>query len=197
MRGTGWPRSTADTRRMRARANSLPPDAWGPALLAGTLGLSGVLLLQGVLSRLIALPQQHDLDVSRYPVLTVLVWVLMSAVVVGVVEETSFRGYLQRPVERRHGPMIAVLVSGSVFGVTHFTHPEVGIRAAAVLRRRSRCVRHPCVLDGFHTSRHGPPCWREHVERLGPFYTRSVRVAAVGRSPASHLGNWGRCGVLG
>jgi len=27
----------------------------------------------------------------------------MGAVVAGVVEETSFRGYLQRPIERREG----------------------------------------------------------------------------------------------
>ena len=128
VRGTGWPRSTADTRRMNARANPLPPEAWGPALLAGMLGLSGVLLLQGVLSRLVALPQQQqDLDVSRYPVLTVLAWFLMSAVVAGVVEETAFRGYLQRAVERRHGPVTAILVSGSLFGMAHFSHPEVGV----------------------------------------------------------------------
>jgi hypothetical protein len=64
VRGTGWPRSTAEARRMDARANALPPEAWGPALLAGLLGLAGVLLLQGVLSRLVALPRQRDLDVS-------------------------------------------------------------------------------------------------------------------------------------
>ena len=54
-------------------------------------------------------------------------WVVMSAVVAGVVAETWFRGYLQRPIERRHGPMIAILVTGSVFGFAHFAHPEVGV----------------------------------------------------------------------
>ena len=127
VRGSGWPRSTAEARRMNARANALPDEAWGPALLAGLLGLAGVLLLQGVLSRLVALPQQRDLDVSRYPAVTVLMWLVMSAVVAGVVEETSFRGYLQRPIERRHGPVIAILVTGSLFGFAHFTHPEVGV----------------------------------------------------------------------
>ncbi len=100
VRGSGWPRSTADARRMNARAKALPHEAWGPAFLAGLLGLASVLLLQGVLSRLVALPQQRDLDVSQYPAVTVLMWVVMSAVVAGVVEETSFRGYLQRPIER-------------------------------------------------------------------------------------------------
>lgn len=126
-RGWGWPPSTADVRRANARANPLHPEAWGTALLAGMLGLASVLLLQGVMSRLVVLPQQRDLDASQYPVVTVLLWVVMSAVVAGVVEETSFRGYLQRPIERRHGPVVAILVAGSLFGFAHFTHPEVGL----------------------------------------------------------------------
>ena len=93
--------------------------------MAGVLGLVSVLLLQGVLSRVVALPQQRDLDASQCPVLTMLSWVLMSAVVAGVVEETSFRGYVQRPIERRHGPVIAILVTGGLFGLMHFAHPEV------------------------------------------------------------------------
>jgi steroid 5-alpha reductase family enzyme len=59
------------------------------ALLAGGLGLVAVLLLQGVMSRLVALPVQQDLDVSQYPFVTVVAWVLMSAAVAGVVEEAS------------------------------------------------------------------------------------------------------------
>jgi len=45
--------------------------------------------------------------------------------VAGVVEETAFRGYLQGPIERRHGPVIAILVTGILFGFLHFTRPEV------------------------------------------------------------------------
>ena len=126
-RGWGWPRSTAEARRLNARANALHGDVWGVALLAGMLGLMSILLLQGVLSRLVVLPQQRDLDPSQYPAVTVLLWVVMSAIISGMVEETSFRGYLQRPIERRHGPVIAILVTGSLFGFAHFTHPEVGL----------------------------------------------------------------------
>src|SRR5262245_33453936 len=50
--GSGWPRSTAVWRRSAARANRLPDEAWMPALFAGMLGLTSVLLLQGVLGRL-------------------------------------------------------------------------------------------------------------------------------------------------
>jgi membrane protease YdiL (CAAX protease family) len=125
VRGKGWPRSTADARRANCRANLVPGDLWGPALFAGLLGLVAVLLFQGFLSRLVTLPQQRDLDISRYPFVTVVFWVLMGAVVAGVVEEASFRGYMQRPIERRHGPVIAILVTGTLFGFFHFSHPEV------------------------------------------------------------------------
>jgi len=127
VRGFGWPRSTAADRRANARANGLPGDAWVPALFAGMLGLVSVLLLQGVLGRLITLPQQRELDVSQYPVLTVFLWLVMGAAVAGVVEVTSFRGYLQRPIERRHGPVIPIVVAGTLFAFAHFTHPEVGL----------------------------------------------------------------------
>jgi membrane protease YdiL (CAAX protease family) len=127
VRGRGWPLSTGEARRRSARANRVPEDLWGPAIGAGLLGLIGVLLLQGVLGRLVSLPQQRDLDPSKFPMLTVMAWVIMGAIVAGVVEETAFRGYMQGGIERRHGPVLAILVTGSSFGLAHFSHPEVGL----------------------------------------------------------------------
>lgn len=124
-RGWGPPRATAEARRTLARANRLPGEVWGTALLAGLVGLVALLLVQGVLSRLVTLPQQRDIDPSKYPALTVFLWVAMGSLVAGVVEETSFRGYMQGPIERRHGPVIALLVTGGMFAFVHFTHPEV------------------------------------------------------------------------
>jgi membrane protease YdiL (CAAX protease family) len=126
-KGRGWPHATAEARRRCGRANPVPEDLWGPALGAGMLGLLTTLLLQGVLARLVLLPQQQYLDPSQYPVLTVFAWVVMSAVVAGVVEETAFRGYIQGGIERRYGLTTAILVTGSLFGLVHFTHPEVGL----------------------------------------------------------------------
>ena len=126
-KGRGWPDATADARRRWGRANRVPEDLWGLALGAGALGLLTTLLLQGVLGRLVTLPQQRDLDPSQYPVLTVATWVVMSAVVAGVVEETAFRGYIQGGIERRYGLTTAILVTGSLFGLSHFTHPDVGL----------------------------------------------------------------------
>jgi len=126
-RGWGWPEVTARARRLSGRANRMPDHLWGPALGAGALGLFATLLFQGVLARVVTLPQQQDLDPSRYPVITVAALVVMSAVVAGVVEETAFRGYIQGGIERRHGVTTAILVTGTLFGLSHFAHPEVGM----------------------------------------------------------------------
>src|SRR5213593_1566274 len=56
-KGWGGPEVTAHARRLSGRANRVPDHLWGPALGAGALGLFATLLLQGVLARLVTLPQ--------------------------------------------------------------------------------------------------------------------------------------------
>ncbi len=73
---------------------------------------------------MVQLPQQQTGDLSNIPMVTVFFLVIMSAIVAGLTEETSFRGYMQGPIERKHGPVVAILVTGSFFGFAHFTHPE-------------------------------------------------------------------------
>jgi membrane protease YdiL (CAAX protease family) len=124
-RGWGWPASTRQSRRTDSRANPVAGDAWGAAILAGILGLASVVLFQRVLNRLVILPRQQVPDISQFPSITVACWLLTSAVVAGIVEETSFRGYMQKPIEQRHGPVIAILITGIAFGFAHFGHPEV------------------------------------------------------------------------
>lgn len=125
VRGSWWPASTADARRVNCRANRLTDEVWGMAMFAGISGLVTIVLFQRVMDRMVTLPHQQDLDISQYPVVTVLFWILMGALVAGVVEEAAFRGYMQSPIERRHGPVAAILVTGMMFGFMHFTHPEV------------------------------------------------------------------------
>lgn len=126
-KGRGGPRGTADARRRAGRANRVHEDLWAPALGAGALGLFATLLLQGVLARMVTLPQQQDLNPAQYPALTLFAWLTVSAAVSGIVEETAFRGYMQGGIERRHGLTPAILVTGSLFGLSHFHHPEVGL----------------------------------------------------------------------
>ena len=126
-RGSWWPSSTSEFRKVSSRANHLSSDAWGAAMIAGIIGLITIVLFQQIMSRLVVLPQQEHPDVSKFPIATVASWLIMSAIVAGVVEETAFRGYVQGPIERRHGPVIAILTTGIIFGFAHFTHPEVSL----------------------------------------------------------------------
>jgi len=125
--GAGPPRSTAEARRAARRAFSLPDEVWSAAIFAGIVGMMGIVMLQQVTSRLVRLPQQEAPDLTGMPLPTVAAILVTGAVVAGVVEETAFRGYMQGPIERRHGPWVAVLVTGLLFAFAHFTHPETTV----------------------------------------------------------------------
>ena len=45
--------------------------------------------------------------------------VVVSAASAGICEEIGFRGYMQRPIEQRHGAPIAILVSSLFFTLVH------------------------------------------------------------------------------
>jgi membrane protease YdiL (CAAX protease family) len=45
--------------------------------------------------------------------------VVMSAASAGICEETGFRGYMQQPIEQRHGPAPAILISAFLFTLLH------------------------------------------------------------------------------
>ena len=55
------------------------------------------MLLLGVVNRLVRLPAQPAQDLSGVPFMTLVVFLPMASIVAGVVEETSFRGYMQGP----------------------------------------------------------------------------------------------------
>jgi membrane protease YdiL (CAAX protease family) len=47
--------------------------------------------------------------------------VVVSATSAGICEETGFRGYMQRPIEQRHGVPTAIVVSSLLFMLLHLT----------------------------------------------------------------------------
>jgi membrane protease YdiL (CAAX protease family) len=122
--GKTWPPSTSETRKKNLRAKALTSEAWGAALLAGILGLISLGFFQAVYNQLVRLPQQQLGDVRNLSTGTIFLLLIMGSVVAGVVEESSFRGYMQQPIEKRHGPIIAILITGILFGLAHFSHPE-------------------------------------------------------------------------
>jgi membrane protease YdiL (CAAX protease family) len=122
--GAGSPRTTAEARRTSLRANALSADVWGMSLLAGLLGLATLLPLSRVLGRLVTLPAEAEpiTAPAHMPFATMFLLLVMASIVAGVVEETAFRGYMQGPIERRYGPVVAILVTGVVFGLAHYNH---------------------------------------------------------------------------
>jgi len=124
LQGAGWPRSTAEARRTQLRARGLSEAVWSWALVAGGLGLVSLVVLLGVMNQLVRLPQMRQPELAHLPFATAFSLLVMGSVVAGIVEEAAFRGYMQGPIERRHGPVVAILVTGTLFGFVHFTHPE-------------------------------------------------------------------------
>ncbi len=119
LKGAGPPESTAEERRTSLRANRVSGLVWAWALLAGGLGIVALVLALRVANRLVVLPQQQLPDLAQLPKVTVLSLLLMAAPVAGIVEEAAFRGYMQRPIERRYGLAVAILITGTMFAVAH------------------------------------------------------------------------------
>ncbi|MEW6367572.1 MAG: type II CAAX endopeptidase family protein [Acidobacteriota bacterium] len=119
LQGRWWPRGTAETRRRNLRAVSLPRQTWRWALLAGGSAIGATTALMLVLARFFPTGNSLPDFALRLPPHTLLPLILMSSTVAGIAEEASFRGYLQAPIERRHGPVAAILISSALFSIAH------------------------------------------------------------------------------
>ncbi|OLB20960.1 MAG: hypothetical protein AUH15_10250 [Acidobacteriales bacterium 13_2_20CM_55_8] len=123
--GGGPPRTTQAARATAFRRGRLSPRQWGWGLVAApsfaiTIHASLVLLFRIVPFPMAAFRQGYAF--SFIPSLP-LRWiaVVVSAVSAGICEETGFRGYMQRPIEQRHGAPVAILISSLFFTTLHLT----------------------------------------------------------------------------
>src|ERR1700753_2785607 len=119
LQGFGPAEWTAEERRTSLRANRVPGRTWAWARVAGGLGIVALVLALRVTNRMVLLPDQQLPDLSRVPKLTVLSLLLMAAPVAGIVEEAAFRGYMQGPIERGYGLVVAILITGTMFAIAH------------------------------------------------------------------------------
>ena len=101
------------------RANRVAAPLWRWSLAAGGLGIVALVLGFRLINRMVALPPQQLPDLSAVPPVTIAALLLMSAPIAGIVEEAAFRGYMQGPIERAHGIVPAILISGTMFAVSH------------------------------------------------------------------------------
>jgi membrane protease YdiL (CAAX protease family) len=123
--GGGPPLTSKVARRAAFRRRALTSMQWmwclGAALsFAATIHAAIVLLF-----RLVPFPTEafrHDYDASFIPTLP-LKWIAagVSAASAGICEETGFRGYMQQPIEDRHGAPTAIFVSSFFFMALHLT----------------------------------------------------------------------------
>jgi membrane protease YdiL (CAAX protease family) len=123
LRGDGWPSTTSASRRQSLRANTVEPDAFGLAIFAALIGFAALMPFAMLLGRLVTLNAAQPIKLpDGMPFITGFLLIAMASVVAGVVEESAFRGYMQGPIERRHGPATAIALTGALFGLAHFTH---------------------------------------------------------------------------
>ena len=125
LNGDGPPTSTRRDRRTRLRANPVSRRVLAWAILAGGLGILALVLALRIVSRMVVLPQQQLPDLSRIPSFTVWSLLLTAAPVAAFVEEAAFRGYMQAPIERLHGVVPAILITGTMFAIAHLDFTPV------------------------------------------------------------------------
>lgn len=123
--GGGPPERARAARAVAFRRRTLSPEQWFWGLIAAFCFAATVHAAIVLLFRFVPFPIgafRHGYDFSFIPSLP-LKWiaVVVSATSAGICEETGFRGYMQQPIEQRHGAPIAILVSSLFFTLVHLT----------------------------------------------------------------------------
>ena len=121
--GSGWPQTTAEARRSNLRGRIPTGRLWRWSLLAGGLASVALRATLDVVRRLSTRPSQDLIapeQLNKYPFHTVLLFMLMTAAIAGIVEEAAFRGYMQKPIEKRYGTTRAILIVAIIFCLAHY-----------------------------------------------------------------------------
>ncbi len=126
--GNWIPKSTKRVRQLWMRANSLTKRkrkwGWISAILLGCTIFC--LIILGI--RIMDVPSGQINQIERiinYPFWTVISLIIMTSLVAGIIEEISFRGYMQKPMEIKYGPKTAILVVALFFTVLHLPNATI------------------------------------------------------------------------
>ncbi|HEY2145337.1 MAG TPA: CPBP family intramembrane glutamic endopeptidase [Steroidobacteraceae bacterium] len=123
--GNGPPKSLKLARADYFRRRSLSAKQWFWGLIAAACFATTIHAALVLLFRIVPFPAEafhRGYDFSFIPSRQ-MQWAacIVSALSAGICEETGFRGYMQRPIENRHGPLAAILVSSLFFLLLHLT----------------------------------------------------------------------------
>ncbi|HWY50746.1 MAG TPA: type II CAAX endopeptidase family protein [Chthoniobacterales bacterium] len=123
--GGGPPQTTQASRANAFRRCPLSSAQWFWGIVAALFFAATVHAAIVLLFRFVPFPAaafRRGYDLSFIPSLP-LKWfaVVVSALSAGICEETGFRGYMQRPIEQRHGAPVAILISSLFFTLLHLS----------------------------------------------------------------------------
>ncbi|HXR37619.1 MAG TPA: CPBP family intramembrane glutamic endopeptidase [Terracidiphilus sp.] len=117
--GKGWPRGTAEARRLCLRAKLVAAPVFGWSVMAGSLSVVAFAGLWIVMTQLVRMPGNALPDLSHYPWFTVAAMIIMGSVAAPLTEEPAFRGYCQVILEREFSGPVAVVISSVLFALAH------------------------------------------------------------------------------
>jgi membrane protease YdiL (CAAX protease family) len=123
--GAGPPTAAQAVRTEAFRHGKLTSKQWLWGLIAAFFFAATVHASIVLLFRVVSYPAaafRHGYDLSFIPSQP-LRWfaVVVSAASAGICEEIGFRGFMQQPIEQRHGVSIAVFISSFFFMALHLT----------------------------------------------------------------------------
>ncbi len=120
------PKRSADTRKEYFRSVKLQPSVWHWGLGAAIIFVIIVQASFVVTFRLVEFPAtRFTADykaLDRLPLWAAWAIIIMSSIVAGICEETGFRGYMQVPLEKRYGPVTAIIITSVIFMLIHLSH---------------------------------------------------------------------------
>jgi len=182
----------------RPYGRPIPGRVWRWAMASGVTGIVALVFGLRVVNRLVVLPEQKLPDLSGVPDVTVVSLLLMAAPVAGVVEETAFRGYMQAPIERRSGLLLAILITGTMFAVAHLDFTWIlwpyYLAVAAlygVVAHMSRSVLPSMVLHTMGNLYSNFDLWISgHAEWQAPAYAAGL-ISKTGVDAAFRMSLWG------
>ncbi len=106
-----------------SRTNKMEPKVKKWAYISGipfTITLFSFSILGFLLTEMPLNQVQILSSLKSIPIWTSISLIFLVAFVTGVVEETAFRGYMQRIIEEKHSPVMAIIIVSLVFTIVHF-----------------------------------------------------------------------------
>jgi membrane protease YdiL (CAAX protease family) len=118
--------NSAAVRRAGFRFTRLPPAVWKWGI-AGALFFVVMVQASFVITfRIIEFPAAKftaDYKVlDSFPLWAAWLILITSSIVAGICEETGFRGYMQAPMEKKYGPVAAIILTSVIFTLIHLGH---------------------------------------------------------------------------